>query len=204
MPTNRLEAFSDGVLAIIITIMVLELKVPTGHTFSDLVRTTGVGLLTYLLTFVYVGIYWNNHHHMFHLVRQVRGGVLWANLALLFCLSLFPLTTAWVDDSRFEPTPVVIYGLNLLSAAIAYFVLQAVIIRQQGPASALRRAIGTDIKGKISPVFYLAGILSALLIDRSGPIGVGLAMACFVTVAIMWVVPDRRIDRAIREKETPD
>ncbi|MFG3714997.1 TMEM175 family protein [Micromonospora sp. NPDC047730] len=204
MPTNRLEAFSDGVLAIIITIMVLELKVPAGHDLSDLVRTTGVGLLTYLLTFVYVGIYWNNHHHMFHLVRQVSGGVLWANLALLFCLSLFPLTTAWVDDSRFEPIPVVIYGLNLLSAAIAYFVLQTVIIRQQGPASVLRRAIGTDIKGKASPVLYVAGILSALLIDRSGHVGVGLALACFVVVAIMWVVPDRRIDRAVRQHETPD
>ncbi|MEU3452850.1 TMEM175 family protein [Micromonospora sp. NPDC006766] len=204
MRTNRLEAFSDGVLAIIITIMVLELKVPTGHDLTDLVHTTGVGLLTYLLTFVYVGIYWNNHHHMFHLVRQVSGGVLWANLGLLFCLSLFPLTTAWVDDSRFRPTPVVIYGLNLLSAAIAYFVLQATIIRQQGPASPLRQAIGADIKGKVSPVLYVAGILSALLIDRSGRIGVGLALACFVAVAIMWVVPDRRIDRVVQQHEAPD
>ncbi|SBT54880.1 TMEM175 family protein [Micromonospora narathiwatensis] len=204
MPTNRLEAFSDGVLAIIITIMVLELKVPEGHDFTDLVHTTGVGLLTYLLTFVYVGIYWNNHHHMFHLVRQVSGGVLWANLGLLFCLSLFPLTTAWIDDSRFEPTPVVIYGLNLLSAAIAYFVLQTVIIRQQGPASVLRRAVGADIKGKVSPVLYIAGILSAMLIDRSGRVGVGLALACFVAVAIMWVVPDRRIDRVVQERESHD
>ncbi|MFU8851488.1 TMEM175 family protein [Micromonospora sp. SL1-18] len=199
MPTNRLEAFSDGVLAIIITIMVLELKVPAGHDLSDLVHTTGVGLLTYLLTFIYVGIYWNNHHHMFHLVRQVSGGLLWANLALLFCLSLFPLTTAWVDDSRFEPIPVVVYGLNLLSAAIAYWVLQTVIIRQQGPKSLLREAVGADIKGKVSPALYLTGILSALLIDRSGPIGVGLAEACYVAVAIMWVVPDRRIDRVVRE-----
>ncbi|WP_406068555.1 TMEM175 family protein [Micromonospora sp. NBC_01638] len=202
--TNRLEAFSDGVLAIIITIMVLGLKVPAGHDLSDLVRTTGAGLLTYLLTFVYVGIYWNNHHHMFHLVRQVSGGVLWANLALLFCLSLFPLTTAWIDDSRFEPIPVGIYGLNLLSAAIAYFVLQTVIIRQQGPGSPLRQAVGTDIKGKVSLVLYLAGILSALLIDRSGHIGVGLALAGFVTVAVMWVVPDRRIDRVVRQHEIPD
>ncbi|MGR6317500.1 TMEM175 family protein [Micromonospora soli] len=201
MRTSRLEAFSDGVLAIIITIMVLELRVPEGHEFSDLIHATGIGLLTYLLSFVYVGIYWNNHHHMFHLVRQVRGGVLWANLALLFCLSLFPFTTAWMDDSRFEPTPVVIYGLNLLGAAIAYFVLQTVIIRQQGPESALRRAVGTDIKGKVSPVFYLAGILSALVIDRSGHVGVGIALACFVIVAILWVVPDRRIDRVIREHE---
>ncbi|MEU2612993.1 TMEM175 family protein [Micromonospora sp. NPDC007271] len=202
MRTNRLEAFSDGVLAIIITIMVLELKVPTGHHLSDLVHTSGVGLLTYLLSFVYVGIYWNNHHHMFQLVRQVRGGVLWANLALLFCLSLFPFTTAWVDDSRFERTPVVIYGLNLLSAAIAYFVLQGIIIRQQGPESLLRQAVGADIKGKVSPVLYLTGILSALLID--GPVGVGLAEACYVAVAIMWVVPDRRIDRVLRQHATPD
>ncbi len=202
MPTNRLEAFSDGVLAIIITIMVLGLKVPTGHQLSDLVHTTGIGLLTYLLSFVYVGIYWNNHHHMFRLVRQVSGGVLWANLALLFSLSLFPFTTSWVDDSRFERTPVVIYGLNLLGAAIAYFVLQSVIIRQQGPKSLLREAIGADLKGKVSPVFYVAGILSALLID--GRVGVGLAEACFVAVAIMWVVPDRRIDRVLRQHQTLD
>jgi uncharacterized membrane protein len=202
--TVRLEAFSDGVLAIIITIIVLELKVPEGHGFSDLVHTTGVGLLTYLLTFVYVGIYWNNHHHMFHLVRRVSGGVLWANLALLFCLSLFPFTTAWVDESRFEQTPVVIYGLNLLSAATAYFVLQTVIIRQQGPESPLRKAVGRDLKGKVSPVFYLAGILSALTIDRSGHVGVGIALACFVGTAIMWIVPDRRIGRVVRQYETPD
>ncbi len=204
MRTSRLEAFSDGVLAIIITIMVLELKVPEGHDLSALVHTTGVGLLTYLLTFVYVGIYWNNHHHMFHLVRQVSGGVLWANLALLFCLSLFPFTTAWMDESKFEQTPVVVYGLNLLSAAAAYFVLQTVIIRRQGPESALRQAVGADIKGKISPAFYLAGILSALAIDRSGHVGVGIALACFVGAAIMWIVPDRRIDRAVRQYEGPD
>src|SRR5215475_7812162 len=124
MRTGRLEAFSDGVLAFIITIMVLELKVPEGHDFSDLVHTTGVGLLTYLLTFVYVGIYWNNHHHMFQLARQVSGGVLWVNLALLFCLSLFPFTTAWMDDTRFASTPVVVYGINLLAAAVTYYTLQ--------------------------------------------------------------------------------
>ena len=201
--TTRLEAFSDGVLAIIITIMVLELKVPDGHRLSDLVHTTGSGLLTYLLTFVYVGIYWNNHH-MFHLVRGVGGGVLWANLALLLCLSLFPFTTAWLDDSNFDQTPVVIYGLNLLAAAVAYFVLQTVIIRQQGPESPLRQAIGNDLKGKISPVLYLAGILSALFIDRSGRVGIWIALACFVAVAIMWVVPDRRIDRAVRQHVASD
>ena len=202
--TSRLEAFSDGVLAIIITIMVLELKAPEGHGLSDFFRISGVGLLTYLLSFVYVGIYWNNHHHMFHLVRRVSGGVLWANLALLFCLSLFPFTTAWMDDSRFEQTPVVIYGLNLLSAAAAYYVLQTVIIRKEGPESPLRQAVGTDLKGKVSPVFYVAGILSAVTIDRSGHVGVVIALACFVVVAIIWVVPDRRIDRVVRQYETAD
>jgi uncharacterized membrane protein len=202
--TSRLEAFSDGVLAIIITIMVLELKPPDGHELSDLVHSTGSGLLTYLLSFAYVGIYWNNHHHMFHLVQRVSGGVLWANLTLLFCLSLFPFTTAWVDESTFARTPVVIYGVNMLAAAIAYFVLQAVIIRSQGAESPLRQAVGADLKGKISPVVYLIGILSALAIDRGGHVGVGIALACYVGVAIMWIVPDRRIDRIVRDYETSD
>jgi uncharacterized membrane protein len=201
--TSRLEAFSDGVLAIIITIIVLELKVPEGHNFSDLVQTTSFGLLTYLLTFVYVGIYWNNHHHMFSLVRHVSGGILWANLALLFCLSLFPFTTAWVDESRFARMPVIIYGVNLLAAAVTYYVLQTVIIRQEGPQSPLREAIGTDIKGKLSPVFYLAGIISALAIPDDDQVGSWVAMACFVAVAIMWVVPDRRIERVLREHDAP-
>jgi uncharacterized membrane protein len=208
VPTSRLEAFSDGVLAIIITIMVLELKVPEGHGFSDLVHTTGGGLLTYLLTFVYVGIYWNNHHHMFHLVRRVSGGVLWANLALLFCLSLFPFTTAWVDETKFQHTPVVIYGINLLAAAVAYYVLQQVIIRQEGPGSPLREAVGADVKGKLSPAFYVLGILCALIIDPvidpHGRIGAGLGVACFVAVAIMWIIPDRRIERVLREHEATD
>ncbi|MEU7869372.1 TMEM175 family protein [Dactylosporangium sp. NPDC049140] len=204
MRTSRLEAFSDGVLAIIITIMVLELKPPAGHSFSDLVHSTGIGLLTYLLSFTYVGIYWNNHHHMFHLVQRVKGGVLWANLALLFCLSLFPFTTGWVDESTFAQTPVVIYGVNLLAAAIAYFVLQTVIIRTQGTDSPLRQAIGADMKGKISPAVYLTGILSALLIDRGGHVGVGIALACYVGVAIMWIVPDRRIGRIVEDYETSD
>jgi uncharacterized membrane protein len=141
---------------------------------------------------------------MFHLVPRIRGGVLWANLALLFCLSLFPFTTAWMDDSHFARAPVVVYGLNLLTAAIAYFLLQTVIIRQQGPESPLQRAVGSDFKGKVSPVFYLAGIFSALVIDRGGHVGVGIAMACFVGAAIMWVVPDRRIDRVVSEYETTD
>jgi uncharacterized membrane protein len=136
---------------------------------------------------------------MFHLVRQVSAGILWANLALLFCLSLFPLTTAWMDDSQFAWTPVAVYGVNLLAAAIAYFVLQTVIIRQQGADSPLRRAVGRDFKGRASPIFYIVGILSATLIDRDGRVGVWIALACFVAVAIIWVVPDRRIVRALRE-----
>jgi len=195
--TTRLEAFSDGVLAIIITIMVLELRVPAGHNLADLVHTTGAGLLTYALSFVYVGIYWTNHHHMFHLVRRVSGGVLWANLTLLFCLSLVPFTTAWVDESRFARAPVVIYGLNLLAAATAYLVLQRVIIRQEGPDCALREALGADLKGKISAVVNVAGILCALAVG--GTIGVGIAVACYVGVVIMWIVPDRRIARRVRE-----
>jgi uncharacterized membrane protein len=201
--TSRLEAFSDGVLAIIITIMVLELRVPEGHHVEDLIHTSGVGLLTYLLSFVYVGIYWNNHHHMFHLVRRVSGGVLWANLVLLFCLSLFPFTTAWVAESRFDRTPVVIYGLNLLSAAIAYLVLQAVVVQQEGPECPLRQAVGTDVKGKVSPVLYVAGIVSALA-GGSGHVGVAIALACFVGTAIMWIVPDRRMDRVAQRYETAD
>ena len=197
MSTGRLEALSDGVLAIIITIMVLELKVPAGHDLSDLAHTTGFGLLTYLVSFVYVGIYWNNHHHMFHLVPRVSGGVLWANLALLFCLSLFPFTTAWLDESRFARTPVVIYGLNLLAAAVAYVVLQNVIIRGQGSKSPLRQAVGTDIKAKVSDGLLLAGILCALAIDPRGHVGVGIAMACYIGVAIIWFVPDRRIGRLV-------
>jgi len=200
--TSRLEAFSDGVLAIIITIMVLELKVPEGKTFLDLVHTTGFGLLTYLLSFVYVGIYWNNHHHMFSLVRQVSGGVLWANLALLFCLSLFPFTTAWVDETHVAQIPVVVYGVNLLAAAVAYYVLQTVIIREEGPESPLRAAIGTDLKGKLSPFLYLTGIIIAA-IPWTGQVGAWIAMTCFVIVAIMWLVPDRRIERVLREHDAP-
>ena len=204
MRTSRLEAFSDGVLAIIITIMVLELKVPAEHALHDLFRTTGPGLLSYLLSFIYVGIYWNNHHHMFQLVPRIMGGVLWANLALLFVLSLFPFTTEWMDETDFQPTPVVVYGVNLFLAGIAYLILQTVVIRQQGPDSPLKRAIGRDLKGRLSGPFYLVGDLSALLIDRNGHVGVGIALGCFVAVAIMWIVPDRRIERAIRDGQAPD
>jgi uncharacterized membrane protein len=197
MKTSRLEAFSDGVLAIIITIMVLQLKVPTGHDLASLRHTTGTAFFTYLLSFVYVGIYWNNHHHMFQLTRRITGGVLWANLALLFCISLFPFTTAWMDESRVASTPVVVYGVNLLAAAVAYFVLQSLILRSQGAQSPLRLAIGRDVKGKLSPAFYIAGILCAISVG--GPVGAGLALGFFVAVAVMWLVPDRRIERFIRQ-----
>jgi uncharacterized membrane protein len=198
--TDRLEAFSDGVLAVIITIMVLELKVPEGHDFSALRRSAGTGVLTYLLSFVYIGIYWNNHHHMFQLTERIRGGVLWANLGLLFCLSLVPFTTAWMDESKLARTPVVAYGVNLLAAAVAYFVLQTVIVRSEGRGSALHRAIGRDVKGKASPFLYLAGILCALLADDSTKIGAYLAIGFFVFVAIIWLIPDRRIERAITQQ----
>ena len=201
MRTSRLEAFSDGVLAIIITIMVLELKPPDGHDLASLVQTSGVGLLTYLLSFLYVGIYWNNHHHMFHLVHRIRGGVLWANLALLFCLSLFPFTTGWVEESRFAQTPVIVYGVNLLAAGLAYVVLQTIIIRQQGPGSPLREAVGSDVKGKVSAVVNLAGVLAALLIGRNGHLGAIIAMVCYGAVVILWIVPDRRIDRVVQSHE---
>jgi len=201
MRTSRLEAFSDGVLAIIITIMVLDLREPEHASLASLWHTSGTGLLSYLLSFVYVGIYWTNHHHMFQVTERVTGGVLWANLALLFCLSLFPFTTQWTDTSGFARTPVFVYGLNLLAAGIAYWVLQAAIIRTQGPGSPLRRAIGRDLKGKASPVGYVLGCLAALFgggtgLDRPG---IWVAIACYVAVACLWIIPDRRIERRVGE-----
>ena len=204
VPTTRLEAFSDAVLAIIITVMVLELRVPEGHDLRSFIDTTGHGLITYSLSFVYIGIYWNNHHHMFHLVRQVNGGILWANLALLFFLSLLPFTTAWMDHSRLAPTPLFVYGLNLLLAAAVYYVLQTAVIRQEGPGSPLRQAVGGDFKGKASPFFYLAGMFSAILVDPHGRLGMWLALGFYAAVAILWVVPDRRIGRVVREHGLPD
>jgi uncharacterized membrane protein len=186
MTTSRLEAFSDGVLAVIITIMVLELRPPDGEDWSAL-HGTGVGLLTYLLSFVYVGIYWNNHHHMFQVAEHVDGAVLWANLHLLFWLSLFPFTTAWLDDSHVAEVPAVVYGLNLLAAAIAYFLLQQAIYRTPG-GERLRAALGGDWKGKASPLFYLGGIALAYVEPW-------LAEVPYVLVALIWLVPDRRVER---------
>ncbi len=195
MTTGRLEAFSDGVLAVIITIMVLELRVPDGDTLGALVGSTGTPLLTYLLSFVYVAIYWNNHHHMFQLAGRATGAVLWANLGLLFCLSLVPFTTAWMDDSDLARTPVAVYGVNLLACALAYLVLQAVIVRSPEGAR-LRAAVGSDWKGKSSLVLYLCGIVVVMLIGAR--LGVWLALACFVAVAVIWLVPDRRIARTLQ------
>ena len=186
MPTSRLEAFSDGVLAIIITIMVLELKVPEAPTLAALGDTT-TGLLTYLLSFVYIGIYWNNHHHLLHLTRQVNGLVLWANLNLLFWLSLYPLTTRWMDESHVARTPVVVYGVNLLLAGVAYYLLQLAIMRADGESSLLREAIGRDLKGHLSPVIYLLGVVLAFVRPWMG-------LVLFVVVAVMWLVPDRRLE----------
>jgi TMEM175 potassium channel family protein len=201
MRTSRLEAFSDGVLAIIITIMVLELKEPSGlrPSLAELSHSFP-GLLSYLLSFIYVGIYWANHHHMFQVTEHVTGGVLWANLGLLFCLSLFPFTTQWMDSSTFARTPVIVYGVNLLVAAIAYYILQTVIIRSQGEDSALRKAIGRDWKGKVSPIGYIAGITAALA-GGAGTIlnnpGIAVAVACYVAMAAIWVIPDRRIEAVV-------
>jgi uncharacterized membrane protein len=192
MRTSRLEAFSDGVLAIVITIMVLELKVPKEPTLSAL-GGSATGFLTYLLSFVYIGIYWSNHHHMFQVVERVNGTVLWANLHLLFWLSLFPVTTAWVDETTFSRTPVVVYGVNLLLAAIAYYTLQLAIFRIEGGAG-LRKALGRDLKGKVSPYLYLTGIATAFRTPW-------LAMLVFTGVAIMWLVPDRRVERYLAAQE---
>lgn len=192
MTTNRLEAFSDGVLAIIITIMVLELHIPHGTDIAALQPLLPV-LLSYVLSFVYVGIYWNNHHHMFHSARHVSGGILWANLHLLFWLSLFPFTTGWVGENHFAATPTAVYGLVLLMAALAYYVLQRAIIAQQGPGSILAAAVGRDWKGKLSPVCYLVAIPLGFLSSW-------IAMSLYTFVALLWLIPDRRIERVLKEQ----
>jgi uncharacterized membrane protein len=189
MEKNRLEAFSDGVLAIIITIMVLELKVPGGSDLTALRPLLPV-FSSYLLSFLYVGIYWNNHHHMFHSTQHVNGGILWANLHLLFWLSLLPVTTAWMGGNYRAPAPAAIYGIVLLMASIAYYILQRSIIAQQGPNSLLAAAIGRDWKGKLSPVCYLTAIPLAFVSSW-------LANGLYLFVALIWLVPDRRIERIL-------
>jgi uncharacterized membrane protein len=203
MGKNRLEAFSDGVIAIIITIMVLELKVPQ-HLMEQLPHPAELPdlkpllpiFLSYVLSFIYLGIYWNNHHHMFHATRHVTGGILWANLHLLFWLSLFPFTTGWMGENHLAPTPTAVYGFVLLMAAIAYYILQRTIIASQGRDSLLAAAVGKDWKGKLSPILYLAAIPLAF-------VSVWISNGLFILVALMWLVPDRRIERVLvkREKE---
>jgi uncharacterized membrane protein len=190
MGKGRLEAFSDGVIAIIITIMVLELKVPHGHDFADIKPLLPV-FLGYVLSFIYIGIYWNNHHHMMHTVQKVGGGILWANLHLLFWLSLVPFATGWMGENHFTPLPTAVYGGVLLMAGIAYWVLQNVIIAAHGRDSLLARAAGKDLKGKLSLVLYALAIPVAL---RS-PLA---ANAIYVTVAVMWLLPDRRIEKELK------
>jgi uncharacterized membrane protein len=190
MEKGRLLAFSDGVVAIIITIMVLELKVPKDASLAALEAVTPV-FLSYVLSFLYVSIYWNNHHHFFHLVRQVDGLLLWANMHLLFWLSLIPFATGWMGENRFAPLPTAVYGVSLLMPALAWYGLQLVIIRRQGPDSPLKRALGRDLKGKISPLLYVIGILSAFL-------STWVADAIYLFVALLWLVPDQRIERAFR------
>jgi uncharacterized membrane protein len=187
---DRLLAFSDGVIAVIITIMVLELKVPHDPSLGGLAAVTPV-FLTYVLSFVYVSIYWNNHHHFFHLVRHVDGVMLWANMHLLFWISLVPFATGWMGENNFAPVPTATYGVALLMPALAWHGLQLALIRTQGREAALARAIGRDLKGKVSPVLYTAGILSAFVDPR-------IAGAIYLLVALLWLIPDRRIERMVR------
>ena len=189
MGTGRLEAFTDGVIAIIITIMVLELRPPHGTALADLRPLVPV-LLSYVLSFVYLGIYWNNHHHMMHVTRRVSGGVLWANLLLLFWLSLVPFTTAWMGENHVAPAPTALYGVVLLLAGSSYLVLQRAILRLEGPASTLAVAIGRDLKGKLSALGYALAIPLAFVREW-------LAWTIYVGVALMWMLPDRRIEREI-------
>jgi uncharacterized membrane protein len=189
MNTGRIEAFSDGVIAIIITIMVLELKVPRGVDFAALAPMIPQ-FLSYVLSFTYVGIYWNNHHHLLHAAKQVNGAILWANLNLLFWLSMFPIVTEWVGENHTASVPTACYGVVLMLAALAYWLLQRVIIAVQGPHSLLRRAVGRDWKGKISPVLYAVGIGLAFWVPWA-------SQALYLLVALLWFIPDPRIEHAL-------
>ena len=196
MNKGRLEAFSDGVLAIIITIMVLEIKVPHGHNLIDLKPLIPV-VMSYVLSFIYLAIYWNNHHHLLHTVKHVSGDILWANLHLLFWLSLVPFVTGWIGENNFAPIPMALYGVVLLMAAIAYFILQSRILKRHGPDSILARAIGKDIKGKISPILYTIAIVSNYFSQW-------IAGGIYVLVALIWLVPDKRIEIIFREENKSD
>ena len=186
MRKGRLEAFSDGVIAIIITIMVLELKIPHGSDW-EAIRPVVPVFFTYVLSFVYLGIYWNNHHHMLYVTERVNGAIMWANMHLLFWLSLVPFVTGWMGENHFAPLPTAVYGGVMLAAAVAYYVLQRLIIAQEGPHSKLKAAVGRDVKGKLSPLMYLAAIALAF-------VNQWLSDAIYVLVALMWLIPDKRIE----------
>ena len=194
MTKERALAFSDGVIAILITILVLELKIPHGSDLAALAPILPV-FLVYVLSFVGLGIYWNNHHHMFHVVHRINGQILWANLHLLFWLSLFPFITGWMGENLFSTVPTLLYGVVLLMAGIAYYVLQRVIIASQGSNSLLARAIGNDVKGKLSPILYATAILVSLFESW-------IAHVIYVCVALIWLVPDRRIERTLATGST--
>jgi uncharacterized membrane protein len=191
MGKGRLEAFSDGVIAILITIMVLELKVPEAGDVSEDLRHLAPVFFSYLLSFVYLGIYWNNHHHMLHLADRVTGGILWANLHLLFWLSLVPFTTHWLAERHFAAAPTAVYGLVFLFAGGAYQILQLRIIAAQGKGSRLRQAVGRDMKGKLSVGLYTVAVILAF-------VNVAVSIAIYVLVALMWLIPDRRIEKVLR------
>ncbi|HLN94925.1 MULTISPECIES: TMEM175 family protein [unclassified Flavobacterium] len=194
MNKGRLEAFSDGVLAIILTIMVLEIKVPGDATLENLLGHYHV-FLSYILSFIYIGIYWNNHHHMLHSMTRVNGAILWANLHLLFWLSLVPFSTAWMGEKHFDDFTLIFYGFTLLMSGVAYYILEKTIIADQGPNSLLKKAVGNDLKGTASVIIYLTAILMVYI---GIPLVAGLL---YVSVAIMWLIPDKRIERMLRERE---
>lgn len=191
MTKNRVEAFSDGVLAIVITIMVLELKVPHSADLSALVPLIPV-FFSYVISFTYIAIYWNNHHHLLHAVQKVNGPILWANMHLLFWLSLIPFVTGWMGENHFAEWPVLLYGSNLLFAAIAYYILVRTLIAHHGKESALAHAIGSDFKGKISVVIYIAGMAIAFF-------STSIAMVLYTLTAILWLIPDKRIEKELKE-----
>jgi uncharacterized membrane protein len=191
MKSERLQAFTDGVVAVIITIMVLEMHPPHDVTFQALLALWPV-FMSYVLSYIYVGIYWNNHHHFAHLIHEVTGGILWANLGLLFCLSLVPFTTAWAGEHNFAPLPTALYGVSLLASAIAWNVLQITIVHAQGKTSMMKQALGADWKGKFSPLLYLSGIVLAFVAPA-------VSYFMYALVAALWIIPDRRIERFLKE-----
>ena len=196
MKKGRIEAFSDGVLAIIITIMVLEIKVPHGSDLIDIQPLIPI-FISYILSFVYIGIYWNNHHHMMHTVTRISGKILWANLHLLFWLSLIPFASGWIGENHFEAIPMALYGVVLLMCAIAYFILQTIILKVHSPDSILQKALDKDLKGKMSPPLYIAGIICSLYWPLLGG-------AFYVLVAFIWIIPDRRIEVIFNEEQEID